>query len=235
MNKGKRDMSDDVKGKKKYLHLGLIPDGNRRYARKMKKPPWAGHQEGARKMEQFIGWCFEYPEIKRVTLFALSSENLNRPKQEVQELWGVYKENIRKLLTDPRIQKHEIQVRILGDDGVWEPSFQELVGEVVESTKKYSKHILNILLAYGSKFEINNAIREVVKKPIRTIDKALLVREPLDLIIRTGGQYRLSNFMLYQASYAEIYFSQTLWPDFTRAEFRKILRWYYHQQKNFGE
>ena len=103
------------------------------------------------------------------------------------------------------------------------------------STKHYSKHILNILLGYGSKFEINNAIKQAIKKPIKTIDKTLLVKEPLDLVIRTGGQCRLSNFMLYQASYAEIYFSKTLWPAFTKKEFGNIIKWYYKQQKNFGK
>jgi len=199
-----------------------------------KKPPWVGHQKGAQKMELFIEWCMECPDIKRVTVFALSSENLNRPKEEVQALWDVYKQTLKKYVTDPRIKKHEIKVRVLGDDGVWEPSFKDMVGEVVNSTRNYSKHVLNIMLAYGSKFEINRAIKEVIKKPIKTIDKTLLVKEPLDLIIRTGGQCRLSDFMLYQASYAEIYFSNTLWPEFTKKEFDKIIKWYYEQQKNFG-
>lgn len=186
-------------------------------------------------MEKFIEWCMEYPDIKRVTVFALSSENLNRPKEEIQGLWEVYKESIRSFRDDPRFRKHEINVRILGDDGVWEPSLKELAHEMVNSTKDYSKHILNILLAYGSKFEINQAVKQMIKKPIKSIDSALLVKEPLDLVIRTGGQYRLSNFMLYQASYAEIYFSKTLWPAFTKKEFERIMKWYYHQQKNFGK
>ncbi len=185
-------------------------------------------------MEAFLEWCMHYPEIKRISIFALSSENLKRPEHEVDALWSVYKQALRKFVDDPRTKENEIQIRVLGNDGVWEPSLKEMVDEAVNSTKHYSKHILNILLGYGSKFEINNAVREIIKRPIKTIDRALLIREPLDLIIRTGGQCRLSNFMLYQASYAEIYFSKTLWPDFTRHEFDSIIRWYYSQQKNFG-
>jgi len=91
------------------------------------------------------------------------------------------------------------------------------------------------MLAYGSKFEIDNAVKNIVKKPLESIDKFLMVKEPLDLIIRTGGQRRLSNFMLYQASYAEIYFTDTLWPEFSKQEFDKIMEWYQEQVKNFGK
>jgi undecaprenyl diphosphate synthase len=90
------------------------------------------------------------------------------------------------------------------------------------------------MLAYGSKFEINQALKEAIKKPITRLDRALYVKEPLDLIIRTGNQHRLSNFMLYQASYAEIYFSDKLWPEFTRKEFDKVMNWYFEQQRRFG-
>jgi undecaprenyl diphosphate synthase len=91
------------------------------------------------------------------------------------------------------------------------------------------------MLAYGSKFEIRRAMKETIKKPFMKLDKALYVKEPLDLVIRTGRQHRLSNFMLYQASYAEIYFSDTLWPEFTRQEFDEIMGWYFEQQRKFGK
>ena len=165
----------------------------------------------------------------------MSTENLKREQQEVDELWKIYEEELRKVVNDKIIKENGIQIRVLGDSSVWKPSLRDVVKETFESTKHYSKHILNIMLAYGSKFEIDNAVKSVVKKPIETIDKFLMVSEPLDLVIRTGGQRRLSNFMLYQASYAEIYFTDTLWPEFTKKEFDKIIKWYWTQQKNFGK
>jgi undecaprenyl diphosphate synthase len=228
-------MTDDKINKRKEIHVGIIPDGNRRYALKHNKPVWKGHWDGAKKIERFLDWCIQYPEIKRVSIFALSTENLNRPKKEISELWKVYRETIRNFSNDPRIKDNEIQIRILGNDGVWNPAIKDAIHELVNSTKHYSRHILNILLAYGSKFEIANAIKKMAGKPIGAIDRFLLVKEPLDLLIRTGDQYRLSNFMLYQASYAEIYFSKTLWPEFTKQEFEKIIKWYHQQQKKFGK
>jgi len=228
-------MTDDVKTKKTGIHIGLIPDGNRRYALEHGKHVFDGHLEGARRIEEFLDWCEEYPEIKMVSIFALSTENLNRPAEEVRILWNVYKNELRKLLKDPRVREKKIKVRVLGNDGVWKPEIKEIVKELLESTKSYSRYVLNLLLAYGSKFEIKQAVKETIKKPFTKLDKALYVKEPLDLVIRTGRQHRLSNFMLYQASYAEIYFSDTLWPEFSRQEFDRIMEWYFEQQRKYGK
>jgi undecaprenyl diphosphate synthase len=228
-------MTDDSVKRGTGIHIGLIPDGNRRYARKSGKPEWKGHIEGAKKIREFMDWCLEYPEIKRVSVFGLSSDNLTRSKKEVKELWSVYKKSFKKLLKDPAIKENRIRVRIVGDDKTWDPDLKDIVKEVAESTKQYSRYVLNFLLAYGSKFEITDAVRKIAKRPISAIDRFLMVKEPLDLIIRTGDQYRLSNFMLYQAGYAEIYFSKTMWPDFTKEEFRKIMKWYYKQRRKFGK
>ncbi len=219
----------------KQIHIGLIPDGNRRYAKKSGELPWDGHWKGTDKIKDFLKWCLEYPEIKTISIYGLSTENLKRDQHEVDELWKIYEQELKKVMTDPVIKENGVQVRVLGDSSVWKPSLVDAVKEAFESTKHYSKHILNIMLAYGSKFEIDNAVKSVVKKPIETVDKFLMVKEPLDLVIRTGGQRRLSNFMLYQASYAEIYFTDTLWPEFSKKEFDKIIKWYWEQQKNFGK
>jgi len=227
-------MSDDFRKKTEGLHIGIIPDGNRRYAQKKKLPVANGHIIGSEKIKDFTKWCLDYPEVKQITIFALSTENLRRTEEEIEQLWKVYKEKFNEILIDPVIRDHNVKVRILGNDGVWKPNIRELARNVVNSTKNYSKHIVNIMLAYGSKFEIADAVRKMANKPLGTLEKFLLVKEPLDLVIRTGGQYRLSNFMLYQASYAEIYFSKTLWPEFSRKEFDKIMDWYYEQVRKWG-
>lgn len=219
----------------KGIHVGLIPDGNRRFALRNKKLPWEGHLEGTQRIKDFLNWCLEYPEIKRISIYALSTENLNRSQDELDALWKIYKEELGQILSDPVIKEKGVKVRVLGNDTMWRPDVKEVVKEVSNSTKQYSKHILNIMLAYGSNFELSNAVKNVIKKPFATIDRHLLVKEPLDLVIRTGGQRRLSNFMLYQASYAELYFTDTLWPAFTKKEFDKIIDWYHLQKKKFGK
>ena len=220
---------------KKDIHLGIIPDGNRRFAKARGKNPWEGHLLGAKKTREFLDWCSNYPQINRVSIYALSTENLNRSKEELDELWKIYASELKHISSDPVIKERGIKIRILGDSNLWRPDLKEAAKEVVKSTKQYSKNILNIMLAYGSKLELNNAMKNVVGKPLQTIDNFLMVKEPLDLVIRTGGQHRLSNFMLYQASYAELYFTDTLWPEFTRKEFDKIMKWYREQKKKFGK
>ena len=221
--------------RKREIHIGVIPDGNRRYAIENGKTIIDGHIEGAKKIEEFLDWCNDYPEIKRVSIFALSTENLNRPKIEVETLWRVYRDELKKLLNHPQVKNRRMRVRVLGNRGVWRPDIKDIVKELYNSTKNYSRMFLNIMLAYGSKFEINEAMKEVIRKPFDKLDKALYVKEPLDLVIRTGRQHRLSDFMLYQASYAEIYFSDKLWPEFTRKDFDKIMVWYHEQQRKFGK
>ena len=220
---------------KKGIHIGLIPDGNRRFAKRDDKNVWEGHLQGAKKTREFLDWCMEYPDIKRVSIYALSTENLTRSKEELDELWKIYTRQLKDISTDPVVKEKGIQIRVLGEKNLWKPDLKDVAKEVAKSTKQYSKYILNIMLAYGSKLELNNAMKKVVGKPLQTIDNFLMVKEPLDIVIRTGGQHRLSNFMLYQASYAELYFTDTLWPEFTRKEFDKIMRWYREQEKKFGK
>jgi undecaprenyl diphosphate synthase len=228
-------MKGGVKGRSKGIHIGLIPDGNRRYAVEREKPAIWGHAMGAKRIEDFLEWCDDYPEISMVSIFALSTENLKRPKEEVDALWEVYGAELKKLLNDPRVKKNKIKVRVVGERGTWKPDIKQIVKELYNSTKSYSRVVLNIMLAYGSRLEIKRAMKETMRKPFDRLDKALYVREPLDLVIRTGNQHRLSNFMLYQASYAEIYFSGKLWPEFTRKDFDEVMDWYHEQQRKFGK
>lgn len=228
-------MTDDYVKIKKRLHIGLIPDGNRRYARKHNLPVWRGHHDGAKKIMSFIDWCLEQPEIKHITVFALSTENLSRSKKEVDELWKVYKKYFKKIKEDRKLKEHEVNVRIVGDGKLWKPDLDEVINDLMLSTKDYSKQFLNVLLAYGSKFEITKAIGELIKKPAKLLDDNLLVKENVDLVIRTGGQHRLSNFLTYQSAYAEIYFEDKLFPEVTKRDFDKWINWYHEQIRKFGE
>jgi len=226
---------------KRPIHLAVIPDGNRRWARKRSKPEWYGHYAGAKKMEQLMDWVLEHPEIKMVSVYALSTENLQRDEKELNKLWIVYKRELKKLLTSKKIRDNNVRINILGEESFWRPDFKHLSGYVMKTTENYTKNVLNILIAYGAQSEILSSIKKVAKAGVKAIPplrdaliKYLMINKPVDLIIRTGGQKRLSNFLLYQAAYAEIYFTDTLWPDFSRKEFEKILKWFWEQERKFG-
>lgn len=224
------------------IHIAIIPDGNRRWAKKHKKPAFYGHKKGAQTLENVLKWASNYPEIKMISIYALSTENLNRPKEELDYLWKLNKEKFESLLKSEEVKKNQMQIRILGDYKAWDSDTRRVAKELMANTKNYSKTVLNILLAYGGKFEIMNSINHVLKTKGKKIPVAgklfenfLMVKKPVDLVIRTGGHYRLSNFLLYQAAYSELYFTETLWPDFSKKEFDKIMRWYKNQQKKYGK
>lgn len=230
-------MSDAERG----IHISIIPDGNRRWAKLKGRPEWLGHAAGARKLRDVAKWCTEHPEIKTVTVYALSTENMQRDGGELSRLWGIYRSEFKHILTSPDTRRNGLRVNIIGNASAWRPDVREAATEVMRATRHYTGRVLNILLAYGSQFEILSAVKKVVKAGARRLplvpslfNKFLMVSQPVDLVIRTGGEHRLSNFLLFQAAYAEIYFSDTMWPDFSRKEFERILRWYRACQRKFG-
>jgi len=227
-------------------HLGIIIDGNRRWARARGLPPWEGHRAGAEKLNEFLNWCLEVG-IPQVSIYTLSTENLNRPKEELKHLFKLLEEYVDGLLNDKKkfalLEKYEVRVRFVGELNRLPKKLIRLMGKLMEKTAKYQKRVLNFLVAYGGKSEIVNAVKKLAEEVIKRgkieitekdIEKHLYVPQPLDLVIRTGGYQRLSNFLLWQASYAEIYVTKTLWPDFSKKEFMKALRWYSQQKRNFG-
>ncbi len=197
--------------------------------------PWEGHLSGTDRMRDFLKWCLAKKEIKEVSVYALSTENLKRKKAELDYLWKIYTNELTSLLTDLTIKKNDVKVNVVGDSKLWIPEVKDLVEKVKKATENHKTRKLNILLAYGAQFEINNVFQNLNGHRPKSIDEMLMVKEPLDLLIRTGGQRRMSNFLLYQAAYAELYFTDTLWPEFSKQEFEKAVDWYWEQQKNFGK
>jgi undecaprenyl pyrophosphate synthase len=220
-------MSDDYHSGRKGMHIGIIPDGNRRYAIANNRKPWEGHERGASKLREFMKWCMGFPEIKEISVFALSTDNLVRPANELKALWEIYRREFKRIPKDQTIIRNQVMVRVVGDKGKWADGIADLVRDIFRATSQYSKRVLNLLLAYSTRFEVGRALR------LGDV-RGLLVGRPLDLVIRTGGQRRLSGFMAYQAQYAEIYFSDTLWPAFTEGEFKEIMKWYDRQVKRWG-
>ena len=236
------NLADDVKINKPDIHIAIVPDGNRRWSRKRGRPEWYGHVKGAEKLEKVLDWCLEFPEVKMISIYALSTENLNRREKELNKLWWVYKKKLEKILISKKIRKNQIRVNVIGNTNVWRSDVRQAAKDVKKATRNYASIVWNIMIAYGSQSEILGALYKAVKTGVKAIPplrdsfvKNLMVNRPVDLIIRTGGQYRLSNFLLYQAAYAEIYFSPTLWPDFSKNELEKAIKWFWKQKRKFGK
>jgi undecaprenyl diphosphate synthase len=216
-------------------HIAVIIDGNRRWAMKRNLKEWQGHQKGAERLEDFLNWCFK-AGIKEVSAYVLSTENLNRSKEELDHLFKLFKEMFKKMEEKEKFSdKYKVRVRFIGNLKKLPKDLLEIIKKVEDKTKKYDERILNVLIAYGSKFEITQAARKCRKIDEKELEKNLLVPEPVDLVIRTGGYNRLSNLMLWQCAYAELYFTKTLWPDFSKKEFLKALKWFSNVQRNFGK
>ncbi len=230
-------------------HIGVILDGNRRWARSRGLAPWKGHEQGARKMEDFLDWCGDISEIRSVTLYAFSTENFKRSEKEVTEIFRLLKEYLNSLLKDERIVKNEIRVKMLGRIEMLPEEFQELIRQVEEKTAHYRKQYFNFAIAYGGRTEIVDAVRslaEDVKEGKLSLDNisekviesylytAHLPNCSPDMIIRTSGEVRLSNFLTWQGAYSELCFVDVYWPDFRKLDLLRAIRMYQHRQRRFG-
>jgi tritrans,polycis-undecaprenyl-diphosphate synthase [geranylgeranyl-diphosphate specific] len=225
-------------------HVGVILDGNRRWAIENKLKPWKGHSFGAEKFEKFIEWCVEL-EIPQVSAYVLSTENLNRSKREVDALLDLFQKELEKLETEKRsfLDKYEIRMMFIGDLTKLPKGLRRVMGRIMDMTGKYNKRVFNLMVAYGGKFELTNAVKKIARKAIKTgivtvtektIKENLLVKDDIDLLIRTGGEKRLSNFMPIQAAYAELIVLRKLWPDITKNDLKRCIREYTRRQRRFG-
>ncbi len=226
-------------------HLGIIIDGNRRWARARGMVPWKGHWAGIENLEKRLNDCMKLG-IPEVSVYTLSTENLKRPKRELDELFKIFYHYLDKWEKekDGFLDKYQVKVRFVGDLNRLPPKLVKAMGRIMQKTAKYQKRALNLLIAYGSRFEIKETIKAIARKIIksgrvtvteRDIEANLSVKTPLDLVIRTGGASRLSNFLLWQASYAELYITEKLWPDFSKKDLVKAIKWFNTQKRNFGK
>jgi undecaprenyl diphosphate synthase len=225
-------------------HVAIIMDGNGRWAQERRQPRLFGHKAGAESVRTIVETCREMG-IEYLTLYAFSSENWNRPAQEVTGLMTILKKYLESEL--PKMQKNEIRLMSIGDRQRLPDSVRDSLESGIEATSGNSKLTLNLALSYGSRDELLRAIRKIstlcVKGDIapemisdQTIAEHLDTCEmpDPDLLIRTGGEARLSNFLLWQLSYAEIYFTETMWPDFRKESFVQALLEYQSRERRFG-
>jgi undecaprenyl diphosphate synthase len=205
-----------------------------------------GHQEGYKNIIRFCQWVKDRG-VKILTAFGFSTENWNRPKEEIDYLMKLLEkflsEHIKKYQKNKKYQKEGIRIKIIGQKERLSKSLQKLIKKVENLTKNNRALQLNLAISYGGKWDILQAVKKIVKKriPTKKITESLFENylstaglPAPDLIIRAGGEKRLSNFLLWQAAYSELYFSKKLWPDFTEKDLDKALKEYSRRQRRFG-
>ena len=232
-------------------HVAIIMDGNRRYARRRGMPAYMGHFFGSKKAEKVLEWCRDIG-VKVVTLYAFSTENFRRSEEEKRKIFDLFKREVKRLLEDPRTHRDRMNVRVVGRRDMLPDDVLKAVEEVERRTSGYDRFYLNIAFAYGGRQEILDAVRsillEVKKGRINPeeIDENLFSSylystngyERVDILIRTGGEQRLSNFLPWQSCEGVTYFLDVYWPSFRKIDLLRAIRtwqsivgWYYkHSQ-----
>ena len=218
-------------------HVAIIMDGNGRWGLKYKNSRNAGHKEGLKTVERIIKVSIEH-KVKFLTLYAFSTENWKRPKKEINYLFNLLQNFLKNRLDD--IHKQKIKIKILGYKK-FSVKLNRLLNLAEKKTFKNTKLQINLALNYGSKNEIVDALKKINKSKSKINEKNLEkflqtknIPDP-DLLIRTGNTQRLSNFLLWQLAYSEIFFEKKLWPAFSEKDYRKIIKKFKNIKRNFGK
>jgi tritrans,polycis-undecaprenyl-diphosphate synthase [geranylgeranyl-diphosphate specific] len=231
-------------------HVGIIPDGNRRLARRLMKQPWKGHEWGVGKIRIVMDWAKELG-VRVVTVYLLSLENIEkRPKRELKYIYDLTRKEVSDLIKNRNhpVHKNRTRVRFFGRLDLLPEDIQELIKTAMNKTKNYSDTFLNLAMAYGGRQEIVEAVKKIAAdasegrlKP-EEINEAVLranfwtngFPDP-DMIIRTGGEKRMSNFLPFQATYSELVFVEKLWPEFEKEDLIAAIEEYGQRQRRFGK
>ncbi len=224
-------------------HIGIIMDGNGRWAKKRGLPRFAGHKAGADAFKRTVRYCNRIG-IRYLTVYAFSTENWARPKKEVDAIIELLRDYLRDA---ENYKKENVRVRFIGDISVFDEEIQRRIAESEQESEDFTGLRLNIAVNYGGKAEIVRAVREIVRDvengsllpdaiDEEAVDSRLYTRgqPPVDLVIRPSGEYRLSNFMIWQTAYAEFVFMDVLWPDFSPHDMNRALWEYAGRNRRFG-
>ena len=219
----------------KLNHVAFIMDGNGRWGKKKNKNRNSGHFAGVQTVKKIVEASIKL-KIPTVTFFVFSTENWKRPKTEINFLFNLVNSYFKSELKN--VIKNEIKINIIGELNKLPNNLKLVLKETVKKTKKNKKILVNLALNYGSKKELINTFKKIkVKKITENYVKNNLYTKNIpdpDILIRTGGKKRLSNFMLWQLAYSELYFLDKLWPDFKPSDLIKILKHFYKTKRNFG-
>lgn len=225
------------------VHVAIIMDGNRRWARARGRPPIFGHQQGANAVRAVLETARELG-IGYITLYAFSAENWNRAADEIADLMSLLRFYLRRELNT--MVKNNVRLRLIGDTGVFDDDIRQLIAHALETTRTNTGAIVTLALNYGSRQEITRVARELAMAAARgDVDPATITPEHFghrlcgdvpdpDLLIRTSGEQRLSNFLLWELAYAEFVFSPVSWPDFDHAQFRVALDEFARRERRYG-
>ena len=220
-------------------HIGIIFDGNRRFAKRLMVKPWKGHEWGAKKIEKLIEWIIEY-KIKELTLYILSIQNFfSRPKKELNYLFNLFKKEFKSLIDNEKFKKQKIKINFIGRLNLFDKELRELMKKLMNETKDNKNLIINFAMAYGGKEEIIDAVNKILKSKKKKVNEKsfkdfLYLKSSPDLIVRTGGEKRTSNFLNYQSSYSEWIFLDIMWPEFEKKDFIKCLNEFSSRKRRFG-
>ncbi len=238
-----------VEGEEIPDHIGIILDGNRRWATNQGVYRGRGHEEGANRAEELLDWCHEL-KITTVTLYVLSTENLDRSPEELRELFELIEARLARLLGDERIVRYRVRVRAIGHTDLLPQSVVDLLGAIENKTASYGDHYLNIAVAYGGRAEITDVVRSVAQDvksgrvnpdsiTEETVSQRLytayLPNQEPDLIIRTSGEERMSGFLLWQGAYSELVFVDVFWPAFRFIDLLRAIRTFQKRRRRYGK
>lgn len=223
----------------KLACLGLVMDGNRRWARERALPVYEGHAEGYKKLREVLGWARK-AGVPHVVAYAFSTENWNRAEEEVGYLLDLFRSVLKN--ETQKLSEEDVRIRFVGDTSRFPEDLRTLIQEVEAATRDHAGLTLHLLVSYGGREEIVAAANRLLAEGVSFVTKdtfaAHLWSHPMldpDLIIRTGGEKRLSNFLPWQSTYSELFFLDTLWPDFSEEEFNTVLAEFAARERRHGK
>lgn len=243
----KRLAKDILKGQMPK-HIAVIMDGNRRYAAEhLNNDKKEGHRKGEKKIEELIEWCFDL-NVPYVTVYAFSTENFKREKDEVDYLMELAESLLYKMADSDKIHEHKVRINVFGDNSILPDGVVKAIEYAHKKTGDYKDFMFNVAMAYGGRQEIVSAVREIARKvkngelevddiSENTFSQHLYTGDTPDpdLILRTSGEVRMSNFLLWQLAYSELYFTDVFWPGFRRVDFLRAIRSYQQRVRRYGE
>ena len=223
-------------------HVAIILDGNRRYAKRQGLNPWHGHKFGVEKVKKILGWSQDLG-IKELTLYSFSIDNFNRSEKEKKFLFNLFKQYIKELKNDESLNKKGIRINYIGRLDMFPKDIQKEMHHIMEKTRKNKKFKVNFAMAYSGRAEITDALKKIIhnfkNKKISKIDEKLIndnlyLSSTPDILIRPGGEKRISDFLLWQSAYTELIFLDKLWPEFSKEDLIDCIEEFKRRERRFG-
>jgi tritrans,polycis-undecaprenyl-diphosphate synthase [geranylgeranyl-diphosphate specific] len=245
-NSYEKKLLRDILSRSVPKHIGIIMDGNRRFALDLGIDPIVGHAMGKDKLREVLYWCRDVG-VKYLTVYAFSTENLRRPSKELNALMNMFTQSFYELGDDKEVHQYRIRARAIGQLELLPNEVRTAIKYAEEKTKDYNDFFFNVAIAYGGREEILQAIKKIAthakagKVEVKNIDEKLFssylytadLPDP-DLILRTSGEERVSNFLLWQLAYSELFFSDVYWPAFRKVDFLRTIRDYQRRARRYG-